>query len=512
MAVFELEFTKSDSATVRRYPVDKEVSVIGRSTAADITLPSKTVSRQHARVLVETDTLIIEDLGARNGVLVNGEPTPRAVLRPNDCVQIGAYTCAVRRSDSKHDTSALISYDEATALYKDMTSLADSDRLPTLYKAAQLLGTVFDIDELLAQILDLIFHAVPAQRGYVLLMSKTTREPEVRAELPEEFSGEERPISRTLLDEVLKNQSALLTFDAQADTRFAGSDSVERFSIHAAMCVPLCGRLDLIGAIYVDGGPETSLFTNEDLELLSAIGRVVGIAVENADLYQENLRKERLSTIGLTMANVSHSVKNILTGIRGGESLINKAIETRDWAPIDVGWPILTRSIERIETLLLNLLTLSKDRKPQRTATSLEDLVEEVLQTAQPFATRGGITLEFERGDVPAANVDGRAIFRVMLNLVLNGIDACKKKGIVTVACTLDSDAHIIEVNDTGRGIKPGDMPTLFDLFKSSKGSTGTGLGLASSHKVVKEHGGDLKVHSVVGKGSTFIVRLPIVR
>jgi signal transduction histidine kinase len=276
------------------------------------------------------------------------------------------------------------------------------------------------------------------------------------------------------------------------------------------MCAPLCGRDNIVGAIYVDPGHDATNYTPEDLELLTAIARVVGVAVENARLYKENVERERLAAIGEATAGVGHCVKNILTGVKGGEQFIDNALSQKDFKWLERGWPILRRSIERIETLVLNLLTFSRDRQPQIMPTDLNGLIDEVLEVLRQRAETLKIKLEQVRGDIGIVYIDGREMYRVLLNLLTNAVDACEDQGgVISVVTYRESSGCYIEVSDTGGGIPPEIMPKLAQAFVSTKGSRGTGLGLACSYKIVHEHGGDIACKSEVGKGTTFTVCLP---
>ncbi|MBN2308057.1 MAG: GAF domain-containing protein [Candidatus Hydrogenedentes bacterium] len=510
MATYTLVIRQGDSESSVVVEPGRALT-IGRALDADIVLPGQEVSRRHARVRAGDDGLIVEDLGSRNGVQIDGETVETACLAGGGVFMIADCAFEVREGAETSTASTRIPYEEASALYESMVAEGPAGRLPILYRAAQLLGSVFDLEDLLAQILELIFDAMPAHRGFVLLLSPETGRPEVHATRSRDSESQSPPLSRAVIDHVLSEREALLTTDAQLDERFAASESVALHAIHAAMCVPLCGRNEAVGTIYVDSGPDARTFDNGDLELLTAIGRVVGVAVENARLYQETLRQERLAAIGLAMAGVSHSVKNILTGVRGGEEFVDTALAAHDWEPLEKGWRVLRRCIERIETLMLNLLTLSKDRPPQRMPTDLGGVVSEAVATVAPYAERLGVAIDVQAEETPPAHVDAPAIYRVVLNLALNAVEACSDAHApVHVACRADATGHFINVRDEGPGIAPELQPKLFELFQSTKGAGGTGLGLPSSRKIVREHGGDITVDSAPGKGAAFTVFLPV--
>lgn len=509
MNVYELVQERSGSVA-RRHRIPEAGLILGRSPESDITLPDPLVSRKHARVWLEGGLVRVEDLHSRNGVEVRGEKVPHAELREGDSFRIADHVFRVARySDSTLDQTR-VTFEEAAELCNDLSGVKSANRLPVLYKAARLLGSVFDVDDLLHQILDLIFEALPVQRAFVLLRDPVNNDAVVRASVIREGGGEGPPVSNTLVELVLRERTGILTIDAQHDSRFEGAQSVLGHHIHAAMCAPLCGRESVAGALYVDSGASSQRYSQNDLELLTAVAHVVGIAVENARLYEEKLEKERLAAIGQATAGLGHCMKNILTGIRGGAEYVDMSIQKEDIAYVKRAWPIMARAIQRIDMLVMNLLTFSRDRTPERVPTNVTTLVSDILEVVRSRAEKYHIALEFQPGEPCVARVDGQQIYRVILNLVTNALDACEQEGgTVAVACRKDARGIYIEVRDTGPGVPPEIRARLGQAFMSTKGSSGTGLGLAVSFKIVREHGGDIDIAGDPGEGARFTVFLP---
>ena len=510
MAQFEL-ILKKDGQSISTYHIGNEGLVLGRASECDVVLPDSLVSRRHARIWLEGGQLKVEDLSSRNGISVNGERVARLRVEEGDQLTVGSHTFQIAkasRQKSLSDTGSMIAYDRAGELFQKMVRDPNSNQLPVLYKAAQLLGTVFDLDELLKQLLELVFEALPCKRGFILTKPPHDGDPVVNAShsTGNETSGP--PLSQTLIHHVLEQRDAVLTHDAQ--TEFKGSESVINHGITAAMCVPLCGREDLIGVIYVDSGDQEVLFKADHLKLLTAIGRVTGVAVENARLHKEAVERERMAAIGQASAGIGHCIKNILVGVKGGAEFVDLSIETNEMKYIQKGWPLVRRSVDRMEDLVLNLVTFSREREPERTPTDVNALVKEIADTLKTQAERAKVSIELVRGELPRVPLDGLGIYRAILNLVTNAIDACEEVGgKVTIRTHADDRSIYIDVKDTGAGISPEVMPKLFTAFASTKGSRGTGLGLACSKKIVTEHGGEILVNSKLGKGSKFCIVLP---
>ncbi len=512
MNAYELVLRES-SGVGRRYRVTPDGLLIGRGADNDICLADGKVSRTHARVYIEGDGLYVRDLESRNGIAVDGTVVEHAQLNDGNVLYIGDAALEVTVFSDSQVGQRVISYDEGTELYQGLIAKAGDERLKLVYRAAQLLGTVFDVDNLLDRILQLMFDALPnVQRGFVLLAPQPGREAEVCASRVRGSHGASSgpPLSHTLVDAVLREKQAVLTIDAQADSRFDAAMSVVNHKIHAAMCAPLCGRETVAGALYVDAGETEATFEQEDLELLMTLTRVVGVAVENARLYEERVERERLAAIGQATAGVGHCIKNIVTGIRGASEYIDQALQQRELRYLEKAWPIMGRAIQRIDMLVINLLTFSRERAMEVGPADVHGLVREVLEVVRGRADRYNITLEHVSDGNARAEMDAQAMYRVLLNLVTNALDACEEKGgQVTVSTRIDERVCSIEVRDTGPGIPPEVMPKLAQAFVSTKGSAGTGLGLACSYKIVREHGGDIVADSKPGQGAVFNVMLP---
>ncbi len=510
MAEYDLIFDKGDNVS-ERFRITPEGLLLGRGSENDVVVHDSLVSRRHARVWLEDGIPQVEDLGSRNGVQLNGRPVQKSNLKHGDRITLGQAVLEVHESAGSTYGQAVISPEKAAALHASIMGEASGIRLPVLYRAAQLLGTVFDLDELLRKILDLVFEALPVRRGFVLIQNPGMNDPEIHAILSKENDQQGPPLSRTLIQHVFEHRESMLTLDAQEDSRFMATESIMGHAIHAAMCVPLLGHHQLaVGAVYVDSGSSPQTFGMDDLEMLTSIARVVGVAVENARLYRENMENARLAAIGQATAGLGHCIKNILTGIRGGGEFMSMALQSKELRYVEKGWPILKQSIDRIDLLVMNMMSFSKPRTPNRQLNDLNALVQEVLEVVRSRAERHQVELVFAPGDVVRAMVDGPEIYRVILNLVTNAVDVCEAKGgRVTIECQQEENGCRFCVRDTGPGIPEEMLPQLFKVFFSSKGAKGTGLGLACSQKIVQEHGGTIEGRNEPGKGAVFVVTLP---
>jgi two-component system, NtrC family, sensor kinase len=178
------------------------------------------------------------------------------------------------------------------------------------------------------------------------------------------------------------------------------------------------------------------------------------------------------------------------------------------------GWRVVDRNLGKIYNLTMNLLSYSKPREPQLEMVNPKKLIEECLELiAAPASEKGAMALSDVDPDHPAVPMDYAGMHQVMMNLLSNAVDAVQPgEGLVRIECRYDSENRqsVIEVVDNGVGITPALMKHIFELFHSTKGNRGTGIGLAVARKIVEEHEGSISVRSTPGQGTTFTIRLPV--
>jgi len=409
------------------------------------------------------------------------------------------------------------------------TNPLDTDQsLEVMYLTALAVGRTGDLNELLERVLRLIFDWVEADRGCVMLRDPESKRltPAARCDRDQDrstASGSPKPLARitishTILDYVLQHKEGVRTSDAVDDERFESAASIVQGGVREALCVPLQGRYDVVGALYVDTYTPpgewlqkkgATRFHDEHLKLITAIGHQAALAIEDAFYYSALLQGERLAAMGQTIATLSHHIKNILQGVRGGSYLIESGLAKDDTEAIRRGWAIVDRNQERISNLVLDMLTFSKEREPQRADGDLNATITDVMELMHNRAGEAGKRLESDLDEsLPIASFDPDAIHRALLNLITNAIDAAES----CVRTTSRFDAAIgwiIDVEDDGEGVPDEQRDQIFSLFESKKGARGTGLGLPVSAKIMQEHGGTIEVENTAGGGARFRMILP---
>jgi len=189
-------------------------------------------------------------------------------------------------------------------------------------------------------------------------------------------------------------------------------------------------------------------------------------------------------------------------------------IDDLDEKALRQGWAIVEKNQGKIYDLVMDMLSYSKEREPAIEETDINAVTRDVLELVQGRAKEMSVKLDSKFADLPIIQADPEGLHRAILNIVSNALDAVEERenGQVAVGTKLEVDGEMVllVVVDNGVGISPERLNDIFKPFVSSKGSKGTGLGLAVSRKILREHGGDIVVQSQPGKGSRFVLRLPV--
>ena len=520
---------------------------IGREAGNFVQLDDNEVSRRHAEIRRIGETFVVGDLKSSNGTWLNSRKIERAELSSGDQIQVGRTILVYARDGVDVAAAGLVDIVPAsnaadgsrivrTAHEVDIGGdpLPDDTQnrwlararsnLQVMYRTALAVSHTLDIDELLGRILQLVFEWVEADRGCIMLLDPESKQLRTKARRDRRV-GETTAmaISRTILDYVLDRGEGVITSDAQDDDRFSGGNSVVRTGVREAICVPMQGRYGTVGVIYVDTTVPLGdaiehgqrQFTDEHLKLLIAIGHQAALAVEDTTYYSAMVQSERLAAVGQTIATLSHHIKNILQGIRGGSYLVDMGLENEDLGVVRKGWDIVNRNQNKISSLVMDMLSFSKEREPDPVPSDLVAMVTDIVETVQQRADEIGAAIDWAPPtDVPQLLFDPEALSRAILNVVTNALDAVEDRdgAAVTIHVECDTEAERVRVivGDNGEGMAPETIAEIFNLFVSTKGARGTGLGLTVSRKILREHGGDIRVTSRPGEGSTFVLEFPL--
>ncbi|MGI8813696.1 MAG: SpoIIE family protein phosphatase [Pyrinomonadaceae bacterium] len=306
---------RNGNQTPQRVPLSRLRTTIGRSARSDVCIPDAFASRLHAEVRQEGDGYWLQDLGSANGTRYNGLPVKMPVpLNAGGEIQIGETTITFDDERIASHPSATLIADSTEALDPSKTIALSNRKNPTteflegqfstrtellalISKVGVALLAASGLDETLNQVASLVFEAVPAQRCVIMLRDgKESVEMKIMVarERGKEETLEEVRLSRTVMDEVLKNGKSVLTADAQHDPRFA-SQTMTLQGIRSVLAVPLSvDERNIFGLIYADSPTYETTFSEEHLNILTTLASVASIRVENATLLEERFERERM--------------------------------------------------------------------------------------------------------------------------------------------------------------------------------------------------------------------------
>ncbi len=233
-------------------------------------------------------------------------------------------------------------------------------------------------------------------------------------------------------------------------------------------------------------------------------------------LEQKKIQAEKMAAIGHTIAGLAHGIKNIVTGLEGGAYVVQSALRKKDEALLEKGWQMVERNVGKISTLTKDLLNYSRPRPLDLRWVNLEELIQDVYSLYQNKAEKEGIEISIDcRLKKESVYLDPKGIHTCLTNLISNALDACRldsskeiHRVIIRVFCPSENTV-VLEVEDNGIGISAEDQKKIFQSFFTTKGTTGTGLGLLITQKIVQEHGGTISFNTTPGKGSIFRIILP---
>jgi len=256
------------------------------------------------------------------------------------------------------------------------------------------------------------------------------------------------------------------------------------------------------------------------------VGHTAGMTVQHRNMLEFNFRNERMVATGTSAAEISHYIKNILAAMDGSFSLMQMGIDSNDNDLSAEAFGIIKRNHQRLGNVVLNLLNMASEQKLNMQISDLTQVIKDVIELVGPNMKSDGITLDVDNASLNLplyAEADSNGIYRVLLNLTNNAEHAVLQKktridqqnvGTIKIRAGFSDDKKdiCIYVEDDGVGIAPEQAKKMFDLFITTKGSAGTGLGLAVSKRIIEAHGGRIFAEGEKGKGCRLTFTIPVAR
>ena len=405
----------------------------------------------------------------------------------------------------------------------DVLSESQHDGLAVsvLLQVSQMVGGSLDLGEVLSSAMDAARAAMRAEACSILLRATAAEELYFYTVKGESASGLHNlrlpSDDRSIAGWVAKHGELLCIEDAYEDARFNPEyDEKSGFRTRSVLCAPLAVGGKQVGVMQVLNRQDGGCFDQWDCDLVKGVASLVAVAIDNAAQHEAVVSAERLATVGQTVAGLAHCIKNILNGLQAGSFIVERSLaQENPSGGLVRGWNIVAKNLRFLSSIVLDMLSYSKSRRPLRQPCLVNTLCQDVVELVARQASEADVSLSMRLFDgAIEIGVDETAIRRCLLNLIGNAIEATKgtEGGEVTLETGMrDDDAQVaIRVRDNGCGMPPEVCGRIFEPLFSTKGNKGTGLGLAVTKKIVEEHEGLITVSSSPGEGTEFILTLPM--
>ncbi len=537
----------------KKYVLTDGEFFIGRDSNNYICVPDIEVSRRHCSISRESDgRCLLTDLASSNGTFVNGSRVSRCQLNGDDRIRVGSTEIIFQQepdsglteiefterpavdleqsslpTGSKNGSKAVSALSEDSTYYELTGDEVEASRrfvqvgndLRFIYHASLATSRQTDCGGMLRELLDLIFNWIAADRGCVFLREHTgsgyRREVfKSRTEQQEGFRA-----SESIIQYVSDNKVGVLSTEASSDKRWGAQLSMLEMNVGEVMCVPIQGREEVLGLIYLDtlkypgSRKRMPRFNEDNLKLLVAMAHQAAVAIENEAYYQALVEKERLAAIGETTNVIAHHVKNTIQGIHGGAHLIESGLKLRDLEVIEKGWLIVNRNQERISRLVIDMLVLGRPYEPVLETVDLNAAVEDAIEKLEFQFSQQETTCEFNPNrSLKPFRFDFAGLSSAVFHLISCSLLACRdaKTASISVSIVENSGFAEVVIEDDGDAIDVAAQEIGITPFGIGTDLKMYGIGLAVSRKIVSSHQGEIRLSHPNGKGNRFVIEIPI--
>lgn len=405
--------------------------------------------------------------------------------------------------------------------------------LAAIHEAGREIAASLDLDRTLRLVMQKAAETLPMDAGVLFVRNESLQRYVVAVSHnipPEQVDSITFAFNEGVPGWAVTHRQPLLIDDARQDRRV--HPTVVATGVLSVLAVPLISRERIVGVLTLFCQSETHAFDEAALQLAQVFADQAAVFLENARLVGELrswaaeleervaqrsrqleekqaqiIRAEKLTAVGRLAASVAHEINNPLQAIAIYLQLLaDDSLSSGGQQRLNV----VQQEFDRIAGIVGRLLDFQRPQAGQRQPVRVTEAVEYVITLAEKQLQRAGVALvQNLPDDLPAVLVVGNQLKQVFLNLILNAAEAMPDGGQLTITACHDTEKLYVEFADAGPGLSAAVQAHLFEPFYTTK-TDGSGLGLAVSHEIIANHGGELTIHSTPGAGATFTVVLPV--
>jgi two-component system, NtrC family, sensor kinase len=373
----------------------------------------------------------------------------------------------------------------------------------------------------LKEVLDLVVRkateVVNAKGALVRILNLDTNQLELSAAygLSERYLSKGHVSTAKVITELCRIEKVIIITDVQKSLRVQYPQEAREEGIQSMLDLPLKIGNEVVGIIRIFC-TECREFSEEQLDFLTGVAEQCALAIDKARLIEKQreryqqlaIQTEKLSALGRMAAGVAHEVNNPLAGVLlFATNLIKKVPQG---GPLQEGLQVIIGETLRCKRIIQDLLEFSREKPPAKTMVNMNDIIEKASSILENEFRLQHIAIRKDFSpEIPDTLLDTGQMQQVLVNLLINAVEAVGESGTITIRSLRLPNWVRVEIEDTGSGIAPENLAKIFEPFFSTK-PKGTGLGLAVSYGIIKNHQGNIVATSQPGQGSCFRIDLPV--
>ena len=360
--------------------------------------------------------------------------------------------------------------------------------------------------------------ALQARGSILRILNLKTGELELNAAygLSDRYLSKGHVSSTKVIQELCEENRAIIIEDVQTDPRVQYPKEAKEEGIKMMVDLPLLMGQNVVGVLRIFFDHQRG-FSEAELDFAVAIAEQCALAIDKARLIEKQqiqydhlaIQADKLSSLGRMAAGIAHEINNPLAGILlYSSNLVKKVPET---GPLKKGLEVIIHETIRCRGIIQDLLEFSREREPLKAQADLNGVINKALSILVNEFRLNRISLEKRLSEnLPSVLIDPNQMEQVFINFFMNALEAIQGQGRVSIRTYKDEDNQevVAEIEDTGMGIPQEHLERIFEPFFSTK-AKGTGLGLAVNYGIIQKHGGQIRVSSQPGRGTTMTIRLP---